>query len=56
MFKLFKRKSELEKLEIEYRKLLEQSYKLSKTNRRESDSKVAEAEKLLEQILVLKNK
>lgn len=50
MFGLFKKKSEKEKLQEKYRKLLEESYKLSHTNRRASDEKAAEADALLKQI------
>jgi len=50
MFKLFKKKSKVEKLNIQYKKLLEESYKLSTISRRDSDSKRAEAEEILNQI------
>ena len=50
MFKLFKKKSEVEKLEAKYKKLLDESYKLSHVNRKASDAKVAEAEELLKKI------
>ena len=50
MFGLFKKKSEKEKLQKKYRKLLEESYKLSHTNRSASDQKAAEAEAVLKQI------
>ena len=53
MFGLFKKKSELEKLQDKYKKLLEESFKLSTTNRSESDKKQAEAQAVLEQIEVL---
>ena len=53
MFGIFKKKSKLDKLQDEYKKLLEQSYKLSTTNRTESDKKQAEAQKILKQIEVL---
>jgi hypothetical protein len=55
MFGLFKKKSELEKLQDKYKKLLEESFKLSTTNRSESDKKQAEAQAVLEQIEVLQN-
>jgi len=54
MFGLFKKKSKLDKLQDDYKRLLEESYKLSTTNRGESDKKQAEAQKVLEQIEVLK--
>ncbi|QXP59137.1 MULTISPECIES: Lacal_2735 family protein [unclassified Olleya] len=50
MFGLFKKKSALDKLQDQYKKLLEESYKLSTTNRSESDKKQAEAQVVLEQI------
>ncbi len=54
MFGLFKRKSEIEKLQDQYKKLLEESYKLSTTNRSKSDEKQAEAQNILEKIERLK--
>ena len=53
MFGIFKSKSKLDKLQDEYKKLLEASYKLSTTNRSESDKKQAEAQAILDQIEVL---
>ena len=53
MFGLFKKKSEKEKLEEQYRKLIDESYKLSHTNRSASDQKAAEADGLLKQIEAL---
>ena len=46
MFGLFKRKSELEKLEDRHAKLLEEAYALSKTDRTAADAKTAEAAEL----------
>jgi hypothetical protein len=54
MFNLFKKKSEVEKLNSQYQKLLEESHKLSTSNRRLSDLKVAEANVILEKIEKLK--
>jgi len=54
MFNLFKRKTEKEKLEEQYQKCIEESYKLSTTNRSQSDLKMAEANKILELIEKLK--
>ncbi len=54
MFNLFKKKSELEKLEIQYQKLLDESYKLSHTNRKQSDQKSAEANEILNRIEKIK--
>ena len=53
MFGLFKKKSELEKLQEKYKNLLEESYKLSTSNRGESDKKQFEAQQVLEQIEAL---
>ena len=50
MFGLFKKKSEREKLEEQYRKLTEESYKLSHTNRKLGDAKLAEAEVVMQKI------
>jgi len=50
MLTLFKRKSEKEKLQKKYRKLMEESYNLSHTNRKASDEKQAEAEDILKKI------
>lgn len=54
MFGLFKKKSKLDKLQDDYKKLLEESFKLSTTNRSESDKKQAEAQTILDQIDILK--
>ena len=56
MFGLFKKTSELEKLEKKYKKLMKDAYELQSINRRESDSKYAEAEEILKQIEKLKTK
>lgn len=50
MFGLFKKKSEKEVLEKKYQRLMEESYKLSHTNRKASDDRLAEAEKVMKQI------
>lgn len=50
MFGLFKKSSEKEKLQKKYKKLLEEAFTLSKTNRTASDAKTAEAELVLKQI------
>lgn len=54
MLGIFKKKSPIEKLQIEYKKLLEESFKLSTTDRSASDAKRAEAEAIAEQIEALK--
>ena len=56
MFGLFKKKSELDKLREQYKKLQEESFRLSKTNRSESDKKLAEAEDVYKKIEALKQK
>ena len=56
MFGLFKRKTELEKLEIKYKDLLKEAYQLSKINRSKSDQKTFEAEEVFKQIEILKEK
>ena len=48
MFGLFKSKKE--KLIDEYNKLLKESYELSNVSRKDSDAKLAEANKILEEI------
>jgi hypothetical protein len=50
MFGLFKKKSEKDKLEEKYQKLLDESYRLSRTDRTAADLKAAEADKVLKQI------
>ncbi len=50
MFGLFKKKSPKEQLQKEYKKLMEESYQLSKTDRSASDSKREEAEAILKKI------
>lgn len=53
MFGLFKKKTEKEKLNEKYMKLLEDSRRMSTSNRTESDRLMAEAEKVLDQIKTL---
>lgn len=50
MFGLFKKKSEVEKLELKYKKLLEEAHQLSTTNRSKSDEKMYEVNEVLKQI------
>jgi len=50
MFGLFKKKSKKEVLNQQYKKLMEESYKLSHSDRKASDLKRAEAEDILKQI------
>lgn len=54
MFGLFTSKSEQEKLQERYQKLMSEAHKLSHTNRRASDEKVAEAEQVMKQLERLK--
>jgi hypothetical protein len=50
MFGLFKKKTEKEKLQAEYEKLLKKSYDLSTVNRTESDKIAAQADELARKI------
>lgn len=53
MFGLFKSKSKLDKLQLEYEKLMKDWHTLSSIDRAKSDAKYAEAQKILDQIDVL---
>jgi len=55
MFKIFKKKTEIEKLQDKYNKLMKEWHRLSSINREQSDKKYAEANILLEQIELLQN-
>ncbi|WP_142783323.1 Lacal_2735 family protein [Changchengzhania lutea] len=50
MFKLFKKKTKLEKLQEQYKSLMKDWHALSTTNRTESDRKYAEAEAISKEI------
>ena len=50
MFNIFKKKSKIEILEKQYHNLLKEAHKLSVINRKASDEKVAEADRLLKEI------
>ncbi|NJO01206.1 MAG: Lacal_2735 family protein [Bacteroidia bacterium] len=50
MFGLFKKKSEKEKLQQQYEKLLAESHRLSRSNRKASDEKMAEADQILKKL------
>lgn len=50
MFSFFKKKSEKEKLQEQYQKLMKESFDLSKIDRIKADAKVAEANFILEKI------
>jgi hypothetical protein len=54
MFTLFKKKSKTELMEKKYQKLLKDAYKLSTINRKLSDQKMAEADRLLREIETIK--
>lgn len=53
MFGLFKKKTEVEKLQEEHKKTLEQAFKLSKTDRSASDALYAKADTLEKKIAAL---
>ncbi len=53
MFGLFKKKSEKEKLQEQYAKLLKEAHSLSTSNRRLSDQKAFEAEEIMKKIETL---
>lgn len=53
MFGLFKKKSETEKLQEQYKKLLKEAFDLSKSNRMASDAKQASADVILKKIEAL---
>ncbi len=56
MFNIFNKKSsKISKLEKKHDKLLEQAFKLSKSNRKLSDQKTAEADEVMKEIELLKN-
>lgn len=50
MFGIFKKKSELDKLQDKYKNLMDESYRLSHSDRKASDLKRAEAELIGNQI------
>ncbi|MCH7415550.1 Lacal_2735 family protein [Belliella sp. R4-6] len=56
MFGLFKKKTEVEKLQENYKALLEKAHKVSHSNRTESDKLMAEAEEIAKKIDSLKSK
>ena len=53
MFGIFKKKTEVEKLQSKYKALLKEAYDLSKINRSKSDQKTFEAEEVYKQIEIL---
>ncbi len=54
MFSLFRKKSEIEKLESNFKKLMKEWYELSSINRKLSDEKYAMAQALIPKIEQLK--
>jgi hypothetical protein len=50
MLGLFRKKTEAEKLNRKYDKLMQEGYELSTTNRKASDAKYAEAGHIMKQI------
>lgn len=54
MFGLFKKKTELELLQVQYETLMKESFKFSTINRSKSDELRAEAEKIGDKIAELK--
>ena len=50
MFGIFKKKTEKEKLQAQYEKLLKEAHTLSTTNRKLSDQKTFEAEEVMKQL------
>lgn len=50
MFGLFTKKSEKEKLQEQYQKLLKEAYSLSTSNRKLSDQKTFEAEEIMKKL------
>lgn len=54
MFGLFKKKSEKEKLNEEYKKLLAEYHKLSAIDRKKADMKMAEAEEVAKKMDAIK--
>ncbi|MFD2550671.1 Lacal_2735 family protein [Bizionia sediminis] len=56
MFGLFKGKSEVEKLQKQYESLMKDWHRLSTTDRKASDLKYAEAEKIAKRIEELQSK
>jgi hypothetical protein len=54
MFGIFKKSSEVEKLQKQYNKLMKEWHSLSSVNRSESDKKYAEAQEILTKIEAIK--
>ena len=56
MFGLFKKKTEVEKLQDSYKKIMEEAFKLQSINRTDSDKKYLEADNILKKIESLQTK
>jgi len=56
MFGLFKKKSQLQLLQVKYENLMKESFSLSKSNRSAADQKIVEAEEIMKQIESEKSK
>jgi hypothetical protein len=56
MFGLFKKKSDIDKLQDSYKKLMEEAYKLQSINRSDSDKKYQDADNVLKKIEALQAK
>ncbi|MFD0836640.1 Lacal_2735 family protein [Mariniflexile aquimaris] len=56
MFNLFRKKSEIEKLELKFKKLMSEWHELSSINRKLSDEKYALAQALIPRIDQLKKR
>mgnify|MGYP006908236894 CR=1 FL=1 len=54
MFRIFKKKTPLQKLQELYEKLTKEAYELSHSNRKLGDEKLAEAEKVMQEIEKMK--
>ena len=55
MFNIFKKKSKLDQLNKQYKKLMAEAYSLSTTNRKASDDKYFEADKIAKEIALIQN-
>ena len=56
MFGLFKKKTEVERLQSKYEALMKEAFELSKINRSKSDQKTFEADEVYKQIEILSQK
>lgn len=54
MFGLFKKRSEMEQLQEQYKKLTEEAFRLSAIDRRKGDEKMAQADEVAKKIEQLK--